>query len=111
MNTSQHSSQDLAAIRDREARRRTGQPAATASQRAAVDAAEGMVEVVKSARVEPLEKVRNVWTDRCEGVTIDTDDDGTVHTGTCGAFLSAYNKGTVCAPCQRRIGVDIDAIL
>ena len=114
MNTSQHSSQDLAAIRDREARRRTGQPAATASQRAAVDAAEGMPEVVKAARLATSEafEIGRI----CTAVTVTVDEDGTATTEECTTVLSIYNEGPQCHSCDAKAGVNVigricDAVL
>ena len=109
MNTTQHSTATLAAMRDAEARRRNGLPAATAAQRATVDAAEGMVEVVKAARIvapETFEKGRI-----CTAVTVTVDEDGTATTDHCTTVLSIYNEGPQCHRCDVKNPQDIDAIL
>ncbi|MBD04026.1 MAG: hypothetical protein CME24_06740 [Gemmatimonadetes bacterium] len=99
----------LAAMRDAEARRRNGLPAATAAQRATVEAADLMVEVVKSARlvaVEAFEKGRV-----CTAVTVTVDEDGTATTDECTTVLSIYNEGPQCHRCDAKNPQDVDSLI
>lgn len=109
MNTTKHSTATLAAMRDAEARRRNGLPAATASQRAAVDAADLMPEVVKAARTVAAEtfEIGRI----CTAVTVTVDEDGTATTDHCTTVLSRYNEGPQCHQCDRNNPIDVDTLI
>jgi len=99
----------LAAMRDAEARRRNGLPAATAAQRATVEAADGMVEVLKAARTVAAETFEIGR--QCTAVTVTTEDDGTATTERCTTIVSRYNEGPQCHQCDRNNPVDIDSLI
>ena len=109
MNTTTVSTATLAEMREAEARRRNGLPAATTAHRAAVDAAEGMAEVVKAARLVPVEafEIGRV----CTAVTVTVAEDGTATTDECTTVLSRYNEGPQCHSCDAKNPQDVDALI